>query len=130
MNFPLNLAKSSLLALAVFWTIILSEDGFDADFTLLILLSCIPIFLVVTVVIIFTICPIYWLAKKEDFNKQQVFKTYFPYYTTIAFFICVFGMYSSNFDTYMIAFFSSAYITTSQSWVWFAKENTKQNETT
>lgn len=122
MNLPLNLAKSSLLALAVFWTIIYAEEGLDHDLFLFMLLSFIPIFLVVTIVIVGTICPIYWIAKKEHINNTQIFKTYFPYYAILAFLICVFGIIVSDFDIYLIAFFVSAFITSSQTWVWFAKE--------
>lgn len=130
MNVPLNLAKSSLLALIVFWTVIGSKEGFDNDIVLLIFLSFIPIFLVVAIVIIGTICPIFWLTKKENFNNIQIFKIYFPYYTIIAFGVCVFGIHTSNFDIYMTAFFTSAFITSSQSWVWFANENKLNHEAT
>ena len=130
MNVPLNLAKSSFLALVIFWIVIGSKEGLDNDLVVLILLSFIPIFLVVAIVIIGTICPIYWLAKKEDFNNLKIFKTYFPYYTTIAFLICVFGIIISDFDIYLIAFYLSAFITSSQSWVWFAKEDKLRNEAT
>lgn len=122
MNLPLNLSKSSLLALVIFWTIIGTEEGLDNDLILLILLSFIPIFLAVTIVIISTICPIYWLTKKENCNNIQIFKTYFPYYAILAFFICVFGIIISDFEIYLIAFYVAAFITSSQSWVWFAKE--------
>lgn len=123
MNLPLNLAKSSMLALAIFWIVISSKEGLDNDLVVLILLSFIPIFLVVAIVIIGTICPIYWLTKKESFNNLQIFKTYFPYYTIVAFLICVFGIIISDFEIYLIAFYVSAFITSSQSWVWFAEED-------
>lgn len=121
MNVPSNLAKSCLLASAIFWTIIGSHD-WESSMLLIAFLSLIPIFLVVTVVIIGSICTIFWVFEKKDFNKQQIFRTYFPYYTIIMFGICTFGIIVSNFDIYIIAFFTSAFITTSQSWVWFAKE--------
>ena len=122
MNLPLNLAKSSLLALVIFWTIICAKEGLDHDLFLVMLLSFIPIFLVVTIVIIGTICPIYWIAKKEHINNIQLFKTYVPYYAILAFLICAFGIIVSDFDIYLTAFFVSAFITSSQSWVWFANE--------
>lgn len=121
MNIPNNLGKSCLLAAGIFWIIIGSED-FDSNMILFIFLSLIPIFLFVTVVVLFTICPFFWWKENSKFNKQQVFKTYFPYYAIIAFGSCAFGIISSDFDVYMIAFFASAFITTNQSWIWFAKE--------
>ncbi|MCK8480147.1 hypothetical protein [Psychroserpens algicola] len=120
MNLPGNLFKSAVLAFAIFWFIIISEDVIDSDTPLLMFLSCIPIFLMVTIVIIGSICPVFWLASKEHTTKQDIFKTYFPYYAIIASSACVFGIYVSNNE--LIAFFSSAFITTCQSWVWFAKE--------
>ncbi|MCB0383705.1 MAG: hypothetical protein KDD05_10550, partial [Psychroserpens sp.] len=99
-----------------------AEEGLDNDLFLIMLLSFIPIFLVVTIVIISTICPIYWLAKNEHTGNKQVFKTFFPYYAVVAFVICVSGIITSGFETILTAFYVSAYITSSQSWVWFAKE--------
>ena len=129
MNIPLNLAKSSLLALVIFWTIICAEEGLDNDLVLVILLSFIPIFLVVTIVITGSICPIFWFAKKENRNSIQIFKRYFPYYAIIAFFSSVFGIIISNYDIYLMAFFVAAFITSSQSWVWFAIENPRHEAT-
>ena len=121
MNVPGNLAKSCILASAIFWIIIGSHD-WDNHMALVVFLSFIPIFLVVTVVIIGSICPIFWISERENFNKQQIFRTYFPYYAISMFGICAFGIIVSNFDIYLMAFFTSAFITTCQSWVWFAKE--------
>lgn len=130
MNLPLNLAKSSMLAVVIFWMIICSKEGLDSDLVLFILLSFIPIFLVVTLVITSTICPILWLTKKEDFNNLHIFKTYFPYYAIIAFCICAFGIIISDFEIHLIAFYVTAFITSSRSWVWFANEDKLKNETT
>lgn len=122
MNIPINLVKSSMLALGIFWTIICAKEGLDSDLILPIVLSFIPVFLVVTIVIIGTVCRIYWLAKNEHTGNLQVFKTYFPYYALIVFMICFYGIITSGFETILTAFYVSAYITSSQSWVWFAKE--------
>ncbi|OUR99336.1 hypothetical protein A9Q86_12235 [Flavobacteriales bacterium 33_180_T64] len=124
MNIPANLAKSCLLATVIFWVII-SSKSIDPDIILFMFLSIIPIFIVSTIVILSTICSVFWLAENADFNKKQVFKTYYPYYVIIVFGICVFAIISSGFDLYIIAFFSSVFITTNQSWVWFAKETQK-----
>nr|WP_321243001.1 hypothetical protein [uncultured Psychroserpens sp.] len=124
MNVPANVAKSSVLASVIFWGIILSSE-FDLDITPFVLLSYIPIFLCVLIIIVGSICPFFWSAKGDIYTKTQVFKMCFPYYTVVVFGLCCFGIYASNYDLYFTAFFISAYITTSQSWVWFAKEDTK-----
>ncbi len=116
-----NLAKSCLLATVIFW-IIAGTDYMDMDMILVIFLSFIPIFFIATIVILGSIYVIFWLRVNENFSKRQVYKTFYPYYAIIAFGIAVFGIISSGFDIYIIAFFTSAFITTSQSWIWFAKE--------
>nr|WP_321236241.1 hypothetical protein [uncultured Psychroserpens sp.] len=124
MNVPNNLSRSCLLAFAIFWIVILSNEGIDEDIILILFLSFIPIFMVASLVILSTVCPIFWFTAKQGFSKQEVFKTYHPYYVVIAFGLSVFGILSTNFNINMIAFFVSAFITTNQSWVWFAKEKT------
>ena len=127
MNVPNNLAKSCTLALVVFWIVIgSSNDANHDDLPVLILLSIIPIFVMVTIVVITSICTIFWASAKKDFSKYHIFKAYFPYYAIVVFTLCTIGIFASNFDIYMIAFFTSAFITTSQSWVWFAKDTIKQ----
>lgn len=121
MKLPNNLAKSCLLASVIFWVIIGSES-IDNNALLLVFLSLIPIFLVVSIVIIISICPFFWVSRSGAFDNKTIFKIYFPYYAIVAFSICSFGIIVSDFDIYMIAFFTSAYITTSQCWIWFAKE--------
>lgn len=121
MNLPSNLAKSCLLASVIFW-IIIGSESVDTTAFLFVFLSMIPIVLVVSFTIIITICPFFWVSRSGAFNHQTVFKTYFPYYAIVAFGICTFGIIVSDFDIYMIAFFTSAFITTSQCWIWFAKE--------
>lgn len=127
MNIPSNLAKSCLLATSVFWIVIISED-FEANMLPFVFLSLIPIFLCVTIVIMLTICPFFWWKNQANFNNRQVFKTYFPYHAIMAFVICVLGIMASDFDIYLIAFFSSAFITINQSWLWFAKEEKQQKQ--
>ena len=121
MNIPNNLAKSFLLATVIFWTIISYQQSIN-DILLYIFVSFIPIFICVAIVILGSICPIFWLTEHKNFDKQQVFRTYFPYYAITVFFISVLGIISSNFDMFVIAFFTSVFFTTSQSWVWFSKE--------
>ncbi|WP_152611450.1 hypothetical protein [Psychroserpens damuponensis] len=124
MNVPENLAKSSLLALVIFWTII-SSVHFDQNVLLYVMLSFIPVCISVTIVILGTICPFYWSAKGNDVTNKQVFKLCFPYYTCIAFGLCSYGIVVSNYDLHFSAFCLSAFITTNQSWLWFAKEKTR-----
>ncbi|MDT0559207.1 hypothetical protein RM697_11130 [Ichthyenterobacterium sp. W332] len=121
MNLPSNLSKSMLLAASIFWSVIIADE-FDPDMIPYIFLSLIPIFMVSALVITLTICSVFWLREKDNTSKIKVFYTYFPYYAIVSFGFCFYFMASSNFDVFVVAFFSSAFITTSQSWVWFAKE--------
>lgn len=124
MNVPSNLAKSSILASVIFWIIIGSKE-FNIDMIPFVMLSYIPIFLCVLVVYFCSIGPFFWSPKRTNFSNVQVFKMCFPYYTCITFGLCCYGIIVSDFDLYFSAFCMSAYITTNQSWVWFAKENSK-----
>ena len=121
MNIAGNLAKSSLLASMIFWIIIGSKE-LNMDIAPFVLLSYIPIFLCVAIVIIGSICPFFWSTKSNVDTKIQVFKMCFPYYTCTAFGLCCYGIITSDYDLYFSAFCISAYITTNQSWVWFAKD--------
>ncbi len=121
MHIPSNIGKSTLLATCIFWTINFSKD-FDSDIFLLVFMSIIPICISVTAVIIGTICPIFWLLKKENESNTLFFKKWFPIYTILAFSLCVFGAVVSNLEFYLVSFYITVYITTAQSWVWFAKE--------
>ena len=120
MNIRTNLAKSCVLAAMVFWIIAGVEIG-EANIILIVLLSFIPIFFVSSIVILTTICSVFWIAEKSSLCKIQVYKRYFPYYAIIMFGIAAFGIISTDFSPLSIAFFSSAFLTTSQSWIWFAK---------
>lgn len=124
MNIRDNLGKSCLLATVIFWAIIGSES-IDSNGIPLVFLSMIPIFFCVTTVIICSILPFFWLSRSGAFDNKIIFKTYFPYYAIVMFGLCFFGIISSGFTLYMTAFFTSAYITTCQSWVWFAKAKQK-----
>ena len=124
MNVPGNVAKSTILASVVYWTIIVSDE-FDKDIVPFVMLSYIPIFLCVLVIVLGTIYPFFWAAKNTDFNSKKVFKTCFPYYSIVAFSICSLSIVALDFNIFIIAFCSSAFITVSQSWVWFAKEDIK-----
>lgn len=120
MNLPNNLVKSCGLATVVFWTVILAEESFNASVLPFAVVSVIPIAFCTTVVIVFTVCPFFWMNSSETINHQTIFKTCFPYYAIVAFSICMYGMYATDFSIFMVAFFTSAFITTCQSWVWFA----------
>lgn len=116
-----NIGKSSLLAASIFWIIILS-DTFEWEMIPYIFLSLIPIYIICALTILITICPIFWFLKNDNYNKQQIFKTYFPLYTILMFSLCVYYVYKTSTDIIVLSFFISAFITTTQSWVWFTKE--------
>ncbi len=121
MNIPGNLAKSSLLALVIFWAVMATKE-FEIDMIPFVLLSYIPIFICVALIIIGTICPIFWMTVTESFGKKNIFKKYFPYYSIVAFGVCGYGILSLE-SIFASAFFIAAFITVCQSWVWFAKDN-------
>lgn len=116
-----NIGKSSLLAASIFWIIILS-DTFEWEMIPYIFLSLIPIYIICALTILITICPIFWFLKNDNYNNQQIFKTYFPLYTILMFSLCVYYVYKTSTDIIVLSFFISAFITTTQSWVWFTKE--------
>lgn len=121
MNILSNIGKSAILATCIFWVIILTND-FDWDFVPFIFLSVIPIYICCSLTILITICPIFWFIENNDFSKQRIFKTYFPIYTILIFGFCAYGIYKSSSEIFILSFYISVYITTAQSWVWFAKE--------
>lgn len=121
MKVPSNLAKSSLLATFIFWTIGLTDDAEYFQIAI-IFISYIPIFLSCSLVILLTICPFFWLAETKNCNKRQVFKLYFPYYAIVCFAICTYGIFNNIHEEFLIGFFVSVFFTTMQSWIWFAKE--------
>lgn len=121
MNIPSNIGKSTLLAMCIFWIINFTKD-FDSDFLPFVLLSIIPIGICVTLVIVFTICPAFWFLKKKNESNYSVTKRFFPYYIILVFGLCVFGIIASDSEIYLTSFFISVFITTAQSWLWFAKE--------
>ncbi|WP_299386747.1 hypothetical protein [uncultured Lacinutrix sp.] len=122
MNVPSNVGKSTLLAMCIFWIINFTKDV-SMDLAGIVLLSAIPIFICVTLVIIITICPIFWILKKDTISNYAIAKKYFPYYAIVMFGLCLMGVIASRADIYSISFFITVFITTAQSWVWFAKEN-------
>lgn len=115
-----NIGKSSVLAACTFWIINLSHD-FDWNYIPFIFLSLIPIYFCCAIVILFTIYPIFWFLVREDFNKQQIFKLYFPVYAILMFIFCCFCIYKTQTNTLALSFFISAFITTLNSWVLLAK---------
>ena len=124
MNLPTNIAKSGALAYCVFWIVLIVCQQINIDMPLFVFLSIIPIFFCSTFIIITTIYPFYWnILSKNELDRIRAFKRYFPFYSILTFSISTYAIITSNFDIIVIAFFSSAFITTSQSWVWFATKN-------
>lgn len=121
MNVFLNFCKSTVLATLIFWMII-SPKSFEVDTFLFVLLSMIPVFVCCVVTIALTIYPFFRLFETETFDKKAVFNTFFPFYAIVAFSLCIYVIFLSDLEFYMIAFFTSAFMTTSYSWVWFSKE--------
>ena len=121
MSLFLNFWKSTVLATFIFWLIIFTER-FEVEMLAIVFISAIPIFICCVVTIAITICPFFWLYETEVFDKKSVFRTFFPFYSIIFLGLCIYGILVSNFEIYMIAFFTASFITTSQSWIWFTKD--------
>lgn len=121
MNILSNIGKSAILAICIFWIINLTYD-FHREYIPFMFLSLIPIYFCCALIIIFTICPIFWFFGNAHYSKERIFKTYFPIYTIVMFGFCIYCIYKTSFEIFVLSFFITAYITTSQSWAWFAKE--------
>ena len=125
MDLPKNIAKSSLLAGAIFWIVGGSEEFNTVSIIPIIFISYLPIFICCAVTILVTVCPFYWLAEKESLSKRDVFNRYYPYYSIVCFGFCSYGIYVHIKEAYFIGFFISVFITTMHSWIWFAKEKAR-----
>ena len=124
MNLLTNICKSTILATAVFW-IILIAHFFYVEMIPFVPLSMIPIFFCCAITISLTISPLFWWFESSKLDKKQVFETFFPAYSIVAFGLCVALIVSFDFESYSIAFATSALISTSQSWIfWMLKSST------
>lgn len=123
MNFSSVIIKSTLLSTCIFWLVIMSEN-FETDIIPFIFISIIPITLCCSLTILFTITPFFWLKNKKKSNTD-VHKRYFPFYTLSCFGLCISIIIGSRFDIFIISFFSAAFFTSLQAWIWFVKDNSK-----
>lgn len=117
--------KATGLSALLFWLIILADTP-DILSIPVILFSMIPIFLCCLLTIVFSVFPFYWFLEGK-LSPKQIFNIYFPYYSIICFIICAFCICLFNFDTVAIAFFSSAFFTLLQAWVWNSKTEAHEN---
>ena len=111
--------KASLLATIIFWILDISS-GYYNHISPFIIFSIIPIAILCSIVICITIMPFIW-SEREDKNRNEIFKKYFPYYSIIAFAICCYFIIESNFEKSTCTFFITAFLTMMQSWVWICK---------
>lgn len=116
MNIPLTIIKATGLSMFIFWVIILSKTT-NEDLSLFILLSIIPISICCALTICLTIAPFFW-SKKESTSLETIYNNYFPFYAIALFGLCFFCVLGSNFDIYVLAFFTSAFVTSLKSWSW------------
>ena len=119
MDLPSNLLRSTLLATIIFWCVLFDKETALSAIPF-ITISVVPIFFCCFAVITLTVYPFFFFREKLK-PKTEVFKTIFPYYSIVGFIICLTGILASGYSLFATAFFTSAFITTSQSWVWFAK---------
>jgi len=118
-NLGATLCKATLLATTIFWILVYSE-GVNTNAFVFIFPSMFLIFIVCSITILVTITPFFWLAK-EDKTDKEIFKKYFPYYSIIAFAIAMYFIISGNFDKFTCVFFTTAFFTLMQSWIWICK---------
>jgi len=116
------LLASSLLSISF---VILENESSDG-ILLMFLISTVITFIFAGIMILFTIVPLHEL--KPELSLEEKFKRYFPWYSISFFLMCLFIMYSQNFQQIVVVIFSIAYITGMQSWVWFFKQNKLKNE--
>lgn len=117
--------KATLLATVIFW-LTLFTDEYSETLFLWIIPSMIPIFLCCFLAIIFTICPFFWFSK-DSMNSSRIFKMYFPYYAIVTFGICFFSIWAFDYQIFAVGFFSSAFFTLMQTWIWNSKNDANEN---
>ncbi len=120
MNFIDNTAKSALLATIIFWLLNLNQITLSSAF-FFIGISLLPIFLCSLITISATIYPIYVIGGKTKLARKKTFKRYFPYYAMVLFSVSIILLTATQFDPFLLSFLTSAFITTSQSWLWFSE---------
>lgn len=117
--------KSTLLATVLFWSLAGIFEGASVEAVPFIFLSTIPIFIICFFALLFTVAPFHSLYESKMEN-ENIFRMFFPYYAIIHFGISIISIIYSNFDSIFIIFFTSAFFTAMQSWIWFFK--TTKNE--
>lgn len=124
MNIGQTALKATGVSAVLFWLFMTKEIDFETLVTL-IPLSIIPIFLCCLLMLVSTICPIFWI-EADRLNTQQIFSTYFPYYSIVVFIACCYLIAHTNFNDFALGFSSSAFFSLMYSWVWITK--TESNE--
>ena len=116
LNIPSTIIRASGLAAIIFWAIIFTKE-FSSDMFVFVLLSMIPISICCSLTICLTIAPFFW-SKKESTSINSIYNKYFPYYAITVFIICFYYCLASQFETYVVAFFTAAFFTLLKSWIW------------
>ena len=115
-----NTLKSTLLAASIFWLFYI-DHVFTSRIITYVLISFLPIFICCLMTISASIYPFFLIGGKSKIARQKTFTIYFPYYVMIAFSFSGVLLNATQFDPFLLSFLTSAFITTCQSWVWFAK---------
>lgn len=117
--------KSGLLSFGIFWIIFLSKEAriFYLGF---IIISIIPIIIVSTFTISISILPFFALS--PNLSNKEIFKRYFPYYSIITFIILAYYIFMETYNNFTTAFYTSAFITLMQAWIWLCKRSTIEEE--
>ena len=117
--------KATLMATVIFWSVLFTEE-YSSSMFFWIIPSIIPIFLCCLLAIIFTVCPFFWFSE-DSLGNSDIFKRYFPYYAIAVFGVCAFAIWKFNCEVFAIGFFSSAFFTLMQTWVWNSKNDANEN---
>jgi hypothetical protein len=123
-NLGVAILKATLMTTIIFWLFVFYDD-FDLGMIPYILLSIIPISIICSLTILFTIMPFFWFLKNNT-SKKIIFEKYFPFYSIMIFLLFLYAIVISRFQEYVIAFFMSAFFILIQSWIWLCKPDINQ----
>lgn len=113
--------KAAVFATFTFLTPITISKEVSVEVIPFILLFLILIWLVCFFSILIAIVPFYSF-NKNSLTNHQIFKKYFPYFSICCFVGCMAICIYSNFEEFIIIFFTTAFFTAILSWVWFFKD--------
>ncbi len=117
MNIAKTALKSGVLASVIFNILIFSQEAYTNK-TIFIAFISTPILIVVSFIgIIATTFPIQFIRSKEK-NNKIIFKMHFPYFSMVAFIMCAYFIYITEFEDFGYLASLTAFFTAMMSWIW------------